>query len=227
MKSSLVIGSAASRTSGFRAKTALIAILLPLLLLLNTGRAGAADHLRLLVFGDSLVAGYGLPGAHAFPVRLETALRKSGFSVTVINGGVSGDTSTAGRSRLAWMLSEKPHAAILELGANDGLRAVDPAVTRANIDAMLTEFKSKGIEVLLAGMLAPPNLGREYSAEFNSIFPDMARKHGVALYPFFLDGVVSDPALNQRDGIHPNAAGVEVIVRRILPFVIKLLNSVK
>ncbi|MDA0238625.1 MAG: arylesterase [Proteobacteria bacterium] len=212
---------------GFRAKTALIAILLPLLLLFNTGQAGAADHLRLLVFGDSLVAGYGLPAAHAFPVRLQMALRKEGFSVTVINGGVSGDTTTGGRSRLAWMLSEKPHAAILELGANDGLRAVDPAVTRANIDAMLAEFKARGVKVLMAGMLAPPNLGREYSAEYNSIFPDMARKHDVAFYPFFLDGVVADPALNQPDGIHPNAAGVDVIVQRILPSVIKLLKSVK
>lgn len=223
----LLFGSAASRTRGFRAIPPLLAILLPLWLLLNTTPAAAADHLRLLVFGDSLAAGYGLSAPHAFPVRLQAALRKRRMSVTVINGGVSGDTTSGGRSRLSWMLADKPHAAILELGGNDGLRGVDPALTRDNVDAMLTTFKAKGVKVLLTGMLAPPNLGREYSAEFNTLFPDLAKKHGVPFYPFFLDGVVADPAYNQPDMIHPNAAGVEIIVQRLLPYVIKLLKSVE
>lgn len=184
---------------------------------------------RLLVLGDSLIAGYGLDARDAFPARLEAALKGAGLAVQVIPAGVSGDTTAGGRSRLAWTLASSggtpPDAAIVEFGANDGLRGIDPAATEANLDAILAELKRRAIPVLLAGMLAPPNLGREYGAEFNAIFPRLAGRHGVLFYPFFLDGVAAVPALNQDDGIHPNARGVDEIVRRILPHVRKLLGA--
>ena len=141
----------------------------------------------------------------------------------MIGAGVAGDTSAGGRARLAWSLADRPDAAIVELGANDGLRGIDPAVTYDNLDAILTELKRRGIPVLLAGMYAPPNLGREYGEAFNGIYPRLAEKHGVRLYPFFLDGVAVEPRLNQPDGIHPNEDGVAVIVERILPYVMKVL----
>lgn len=190
----------------------------------------AADVLpkRLLVLGDSLVAGYGLDARDAFPARLEAALKAAGLAVRVIPAGVSGDTTAGGRSRLAWTLTSNgetpPDAAIVEFGANDGLRGLDPAATEANLDAILAELKRRAIPVLLAGMLAPPNLGREYGAEFNAVFSRLAARHGVLFYPFFLDGVAAVPALNQDDGIHPNARGVDEIVRRILPHVKTLLG---
>jgi acyl-CoA thioesterase-1 len=184
---------------------------------------------RLLVLGDSLVAGYGLEARDAFPARLEAALKAAGLAVRVIPAGVSGDTSAGGRSRLAWALAasgdKPPDAAIVEFGANDGLRGLDPTATEANLDAILAELRHRAIPVLLAGMLAPPNLGREYGAEFNAIFPRLAERHGVLFYPFFLDGVAAVPALNQNDGIHPNARGVDEIVRRILPHVKRLLDA--
>jgi len=183
---------------------------------------------RLLVLGDSLVVGYGLDARDAFPARLEAALKGAGLAVQVIPAGVSGDTTAGGRSRLAWALGasgdKPPDAAIVEFGANDGLRGIDPAATEANLDAILAELKRRAIPVLLAGMLAPPNLGREYGAEFNAIFPRLAGRHSVLFYPFFLDGVAAVPALNQDDGIHPNARGVDEIVRRILPHVKRLLG---
>lgn len=189
--------------------------------------AGAgARPLTLLVFGDSLTAGYGLAPSQAFPVQLQAALAAKGFRVTVVNGGVSGDTTAGGRARLAWSLTPRPDAILIELGGNDGLRAIDPAQTRANLDAILAAIKSRRIPVLLAGMYAPPNLGARYGTQFNAIFPALARKYGVSLYPFFLDGVAADKSLNQPDGIHPNAQGVAVIVRRILPSVEKLLKQV-
>ncbi|MCW9039822.1 MAG: arylesterase, partial [Rhodospirillales bacterium] len=170
--------------------------------------ARAEDNLRIVAFGDSLTSGLGLSRADAFPARLEAALRAKGHMVTVINAGVSGDTTAGGLSRLEWMLAERPDMVIVALGANDGLRGIDPAGTEANLDAIVTRIKRDGTVVLLAGMLAPPNLGREYGAAFNGLFPGLAKKHGVVFYPFFLEGVAAQPSLNQEDGIHPNEAGV-------------------
>ena len=186
--------------------------------------ASAAKETRLLALGDSLTSGWGLAARDAFPAQLERALRAAGRrDVRVIGAGVAGDTSAGGRARLAWSLADRPDAAIVELGANDGLRGIDPAATYDNLDAILTELKRRGIPVLLAGMYAPPNLGREYGEAFNGIYPRLAEKHGVRLYPFFLDGVAVEPRLNQPDGIHPNEDGVAVIVERILPYVMKVL----
>lgn len=180
---------------------------------------------RLVLIGDSLVAGYGLSEAEAFPAVLERALAEAGRPAAVINAGVSGDTSAGGRTRLAWLLADRPDAALVELGANDGLRGVDPAETRANLDSILAELSAAGVPALLAGMYAPPNLGREYGAAFDAIFPDLAAAHGVPLYPFFLEGVAMEPGLNQADGIHPNAEGVKRIVAAMLPYVLALLDA--
>ncbi len=179
---------------------------------------------RIAILGDSLAAGYGVRAGDAFPVQLEMALRAEGLAVEVLGAGVSGDTTAGGRARLDWLLADDPEVVIVELGANDGLRGLDPQMTFANLDAVLARLKSDGIKVLLAGMLAPPNLGREYGEAFNNIYPRLAEKHGVALYPFFLDGVAARPELNQTDGMHPNARGVAVIVERITPYVKRLLD---
>jgi len=189
--------------------------------------ANAKPPIRLLVLGDSLSAGYGLSAGEAFPARLEGALRAKGHNVNVIAAGVSGDTSAGGRARLDWSLADNPHAAIVELGANDGLRGIDPAATAENLSAILKALKDRGTPTLLAGMLAPPNLGGAYGKEFNALFPRIAAAHGAALYPFFLDGVAAEAALNQADGMHPNAKGVRVIVARILPAVEQLIGQVK
>ena len=196
-----------------------------LLFLALASPAPAAELPRLVLLGDSLVAGYGLPEAEAFPAVLERALAEAGRLATVINAGVSGDTTAGGKARLAWMLADRPDAAVVELGANDGLRGIDPAETRANLDTILTQLSVAGVPALLAGMYAPPNLGREYGAEFDAIYPDLARVHGAALYPFFLEGVAMEAGLNQADGIHPNAQGVERIVAAILPYVLALLDE--
>lgn len=185
--------------------------------------ARAAEPLRLLVLGDSLVSGYGLPEADAFTARLEKALKDKGHAVAVLNGGVAGDTSAGGRARLGWALADRPHAMIVELGANDGLRGLAPEATFENIDAILARAGEAGVPVLLAGMLAPPNLGADYGREFKAVYERLARKHDVLFHPFFLDGVAAEPTLNQDDGIHPNAAGVAAIVARMLPLVERLL----
>ena len=187
--------------------------------------ATAERELVVVAFGDSLTAGYGLPASDAFPVRLETALRKAGVRVRGINSGVSGETTAGGRARLDWVLSDMPDAVIVELGANDALRGIDPAEAAGNLNAILEKLKKRNVRVLLAGMLAPPNLGERYAKAFNSIYPDLAAAHDVMLYPFFLDGVAAEPHLNQPDGMHPNADGVAVIVERIGPYVKRLLNS--
>ncbi len=195
-----------------------------LLAALAVAPEAAAKETRLLVFGDSLTSGWGLAAGDAFPAQLERALRAAGREdVRVIASGVAGDTSAGGRARLGWSLADRPDAAIVELGANDGLRGIDPSSTYGNLDAILTELKRREIPVLLAGMYAPPNLGSEYGDAFNAIYPRLAERHGVILYPFFLEGVAVQPGLNQPDGIHPNAAGVAVIVERILPYVMKVL----
>jgi acyl-CoA thioesterase I len=187
----------------------------------------AAEPLRIVAFGDSLTAGLGLAQTEAFPVRLEAALRAKGYDVEVINAGVSGDTARGGLDRLDWSVPDKTDAIILELGANDALRATDPAVTLKALDEILRRLKARKVEVLLAGMQAPPNMGADYIAPFNRIYPDLAQKHEVLLYPFFLDGVAAVDSLNQRDGIHPTAEGVETIVQRILPYVEKLIARVQ
>ncbi len=183
-----------------------------------------AEPLRLLAMGDSLTAGYGLANEDSFPNQLEQVLRGHGHQVVVINAGVSGDTTSGGLARLDWALADDPHAVILALGANDGLRAIDPGLTRANLEQMLERLREQGLPVLLAGMLAPPNLGREYGERFNAIFPELAERYDALLYPFFLDGVAADASLNLDDGIHPNAAGVAVMVERMLPLVETLLE---
>jgi acyl-CoA thioesterase-1 len=185
----------------------------------------APPDLKILAFGDSLTAGYGLPAADAFTTRLQAALAAHGLRATVVDGGVSGDTTAGGLARLDWSLGDHPDLVILELGANDALRGLDPAATRANLDAMLAKLRDARVPVLLAGMRAPPNLGADYGAAFNPIYPELAAKYGVPLYPFFLDGVARDPALNQGDGLHPNAAGVAVIVGRLLPVLIKTIDG--
>lgn len=200
-----------------------VAGLCAILAAITLAAPASAETLRILALGDSLTAGYGLPQEDAFTTRLEAALEAAGFDVEVINGGVSGDTTAGGLARLDWALADNPDLAIVELGANDGLRGIDPAATEANLDAILTRLDAAGVEVLLTGMLAPPNLGREYGAEFDGLFPRLAEKHGVAFYPFFLAGVAARPDLNQADGIHPNARGVGVIVERLLPYVTTLL----
>lgn len=186
--------------------------------------AAQSKALTILAFGDSLVAGFGLGSADGFTAKLEAALKAKGVQARIVNAGLSGDTTAGGLARLYWALEPKPDFAIVELGGNDGLRGLDPAQTRANLDAILTKLKAKGVPVLFAGMLAPPNMGPDYGKAFNALYPALAQKHGVLFYPFFLDGVAANPALNQADGIHPNAKGVDIIVERILPLVLKLIG---
>ena len=195
--------------------------------LLPVAALGAAETapLRILAFGDSLVHGYGLAADETFPFQLERALLRDGRRVQVLNGGNSGDTTAAGLARLDWALADRPDLAIVELGANDGLRGIDPGETYRNLDAILGRMKAEGIAVLLAGMLAPRNLGADYVEAFDAVFPRLAEVHGVALYPFFLDGVAMRPELNQADGLHPNAAGVALLVERILPSVVRLIDA--
>jgi acyl-CoA thioesterase-1 len=188
---------------------------------------GQERPVRLVVLGDSLSAGLGLPGTDAFPSKLARALKAKGIAVEISNAGASGDTASGGLARLDWSVPEGTEAVIVQLGANDALRGVDPKVTRAALDKILRRLKERGIEVLLAGMLAPRNLGNNYTHGFDSIYPELAAAHGALLYPFFLDGVVSLAKLNQRDGVHPNAAGVDVIVQRILPKVEELVTRVR
>lgn len=180
----------------------------------------ASEPPVILAFGDSLTAGFGLPEDKGFPAQLEAALKQAGHAgVRVINGGVSGDTSAGGLARLDWLMGDGPNLVILELGANDGLRGLDPAATRANLDALIVRIRDSGAHVLLTGMKAPPNLGEEYGAAFESLYRELAEEHGAAFYPFFLEGVAGNPALNQEDGIHPTAEGIAVIVKNILPVV--------
>lgn len=212
-----------NRYGGFTATVnSRIAAFLALILCLAAVTAPANVHaqsepIKLAILGDSLAAGYGLAPAQAFPNRLQAALKDRGRNVTVINHGVSGDTTMGGLERIDWMLADKPDIVMVELGGNDMLRALDPAATERNLDAIVDKLKQAGTTVWLVGMMAPRNFGPEYVKQFDVIYKKIADKHGVPLYPFFLDGVAQDPALNQPDGIHPNAKGVDVIVERILP----------
>jgi len=212
------------RTTFFRLGAAVVALLV---LLARPAAAGDGPPWRLLAFGDSLVQGYGLPEGETFPAQLEAALRGAGHEVTVVNGGSSGDTTRTGRSRLDWVVRPDIDGVIVVIGANDALRGLDPAKTRANLDAILTRLGEKGLPTLLAGMKAPRNMGDAYATRFDRIYPALAEKHDVVFDPFFLDGVAQDPDLNQDDGIHPNAAGVAVIVERMRPEVETLLTRIR
>ncbi|MBC8445110.1 MAG: arylesterase [Rhodospirillaceae bacterium] len=201
-------------------------MVLALVTLVLPGVPQASETLKILVLGDSLSAGYGLLRADAFPSQLERALIEDGVDVKVVNAGVSGDTSAGGLSRLDWALSEGVDMVIIELGANDGLRGLEPAETIKNLDGILTILRKRGLAVLLTGMQAPPNLGAEYAREFAAIYPRLAEKFNVTLYPFFLDGVAAIPELNQEDTIHPNVKGVRVVVGGILPYVKRTLQGI-
>ena len=196
-----------------------------LALLALTAVGAAAAPVTILALGDSLTAGLGVGPAEAFPVRLEAALQAKGHDVKVINAGVSGDTAADGAARLDWALAEPVNAVIVELGANDALRGLPVAQAEQALDRLLAALAAKKLPVLLAGMRAPPNMGPEYQAAFDGMYERLAAKHGVLLYPFFLDGVAADPKLNQGDGMHPSPAGVDVIVARMLPSVEQLLGK--
>jgi acyl-CoA thioesterase-1 len=193
--------------------------------LAQASAAIGAKPIKMVVLGDSLSAGFGLSGSDAFPAKLQKALKAKGIPVDMVNAGVSGDTSSGGRDRLDWSVPEGTRAVIVELGANDALRGTDPAVTRAALSDIVTRLKARGIAVLLCGMLAPPNYGNDFAAHFNAIYPDIAKSSGVVLYPFFLEGVAADARLNQADGMHPTAEGVEIIVNNILPTVEAFLGK--
>ena len=188
--------------------------------------APKANSVKILAFGTSLTQGYGLPPGTEFPVQLQAALRTSGINATVTNAGVSGDTSADGLSRLDWALADKPDAIIIEHGSNDMLRGLPPEMTEKNLRAMLTKLKAAKVPVLLTGMGAQRNLGPEYVKKFDSIYPRLAKEYGVLFYPFILEGVAMKRELNQNDGMHPNPAGVKVIVNRILPLVKQLVTQV-
>jgi acyl-CoA thioesterase-1 len=216
-------------TVRFVGVTILAVLAFALVAALTTGAAAQAGArpLRIVVFGDSLVAGFQLKASEAFPAQLERALKARGHAVEVINAGVSGDTTESALERLAWAVPKGADAVIVELGANDALRGLDPARAKANLDRIIAAVKAGGAEVLLAGMLAPRNLGEDYRRAFAAIYAELAGRHGTLLYPFFLDGVALDAELNLGDGIHPSARGVAEITRRILPAVEELIARVR
>jgi acyl-CoA thioesterase-1 len=201
--------------------------ILVLMVALMTAAPALAQPIKAVVLGDSLSAGLGLSAADAFPAKLQKALKDKGIDVAIMNAGVSGDTASGGRDRLDWSVPSGTEAVIVELGANDALRGTDPAITRAALSDIVSRLKARGVAVLLLGMLAPPNYGSDYAARFNKIYPDLSKSFGVPLYPFFLDGVAADPKLNQADGIHPTAEGVDIIVKKILPTVEAFLGTIR
>lgn len=207
-----------------------IAVLMLALMTLATTASSqaqpAAKPIKLVVLGDSLSAGLGLAAQDAFPAKLKKSLQDKGIAVDMTNAGVSGDTSSAGRDRLDWSVPDGTDGVIVELGANDALRGVDPDLTRAALTDIVQRLKARKITVMLCGMLAPPNYGADYAARFNSIYPDLAKKFDVPLYQFFLEGVAADAKLNQADGIHPTAAGVDIIVGNIMPTVEAFLRTI-
>lgn len=214
-------------------KTILIgaaAILAPAIVASDLALSAAQEPVRILAFGDSLTQGYGVPPGKEFPARLEKALNARGLDVTVINAGVSGETSAGGLARVDWLLGDGksgPDAAMVELGANDGLRGLPVAEMEKNLDAILARFKARNIPVLFAGMKAPRNFGARYAADYDQVFPKLAQKYDVLFYPFFLEGVALDRALVQPDGLHPNPAGVDAIVKGIQPLAERLAQQAK
>jgi acyl-CoA thioesterase-1 len=205
--------------------TRLFKTLLSIVLLVFMAGAvqAAAAPVKILALGSSLTQGYGLPPGTEFTVQLQASLKKAGIDAVVTNAGVSADTSAGGLARLDWSLADHPDAVILELGSNDMLRGTPPAETEKNLRAILEKLKAAHVKVLFTGMHAQRNLGTQYVKEFDAIYPRLARQYGVSFYPFFLDGVALNPKLNQADGMHPNPAGVKVIVARMLPYVKKLV----
>ena len=207
---------------------ALLAVALLLALLARGPTAAAGDRsVRIVVLGDSLTAGLGLPADEAFPAKLERALKAKGLAIEVINAGVSGDTASGGLARLDWSVPEGTDAVILELGANDMLRGIDPKLTRQALEEIVRRLSARGVPVLLAGMRAAANLGNDYGRAFEALYSDLAGRYDLVLYPFFLDGVVGEAGLNQSDGLHPTAAGVDAIVARILPKVEELVRRAR
>lgn len=200
---------------------------LAILILSALFTATSAQACRISVLGDSLTAAYGIAIEDGFPAQLEDALDSNDYNCEVLDAGVSGDTTAGGLARLDWMLADQPTHVIIELGANDGLRGLPTEQMEDNLDAIITRLKQADISVLLTGMLPPPNLGKDYTDAFSSVFRDLADRHAISLYPFFLDGVAAEPSLNQPDQIHPNAAGVQVIVDRILPTVTAWLDQMR
>ena len=195
------------------------------LFVISPAKTQADDEVTVVAFGDSLTAGYGLHPQDVFPLRLEQALREKDIAARVINAGVSGDTTAGGLARLDWSLSSEPAVMIVQLGGNDALRGVEPAIPRMNLDAIIRRIHDAGVTVVLAGMYAPPNLGDDYVREFNAIFPELAKEHGIRLYPFFLEGVAAKPEYNQGDGLHPNRRGVQLIVNRFAPFLVEAIRT--
>jgi len=208
-----------------RLMTMLLALFACLLAAVSPAADAADRPLRIIAFGDSLTAGYGLPASASFPAQLQKALETTGRRIVIENAGVSGDTTQAGLDRLDWSIGDGIDGVIVELGANDALRGLDPAQTRSALDQIIVRLKARKIPVMLAGMRAPPNMGADFQQRFDSIFPELAREHGLILYPFFLDGVAGRRELNQKDGIHPTADGIKLIVERILPSVERFIAS--
>lgn len=213
--------------AGLVAVAAVIAALLGVMSAPPPAAAAINPPIHIVALGDSLVAGYGLRASDSFPARLQKALVAKGVDVKISNAGVSGDTAADGLARFDWSIPEGTDAVILELGANDALRGIDPAATRKALVGILERLRERRIPVLICGMLAPRNLGTAYTTRFDGIFPELAKAYNALLYPFFLQGVAVDPALNQGDGLHPNPAGVDVIVSRILPKVEELITQAK
>jgi acyl-CoA thioesterase-1 len=217
-----------SVVAGYGRFVAAVNSLLLVFFCLNYAQAQTAPPMgavKIAILGDSLTAGYGLKPELALPVRLEAALKAKGQNVALLNHGVSGDTAAGGLARVDWMLADKPDIVLIALGANDALRGSDPGQAERNLDAIITKLKAAKVTVWLAGMLAPRNFGTEYASQFDGMYKRLAEKHGVPLYPFFLDGVATEPGLNQADGIHPNAKGVDVLVEKMLPFVTRNLDD--
>jgi len=208
-----------------RLMTMLLALFACLLAAFSPAADAADRPLRIIAFGDSLTAGYGLPASASFPAQLQKALEMTGRKIVIENAGVSGDTTQAGLDRLDWSIGDGIDGVIVALGANDALRGLDPAQTRSALVQIIVRLKARKIPVMLAGMRAPPNMGADFQQRFDSIFPDLAREHGLILYPFFLDGVAGRRELNQNDGIHPTADGIKLIVERILPSVERFIAS--
>ena len=211
-------------------QVSMLAVLVNACLILMSGASHAeaqSDPIRIVAFGDSLTAGYGLPPGEAFPAQLEKALQEKGLAIEVINAGVSGDTTAAGLQRFDWAFPDDADAAIVALGANDALRGIDPAETRRNLDEILTRLDARGVPVLVAGMRAPRNWGDDYVMRFDAIFPELAERHDALLYPFFIEQVALRPDLNLDDGMHPNGDGVAAIVEDILPQVEELIGRVQ
>ncbi len=210
-----------------KSKTPIVARLaaVAVALVVATSAVASAKPVEIVALGDSLTAGYGVLPGESFPEQLQAALKARGHDVAVANAGVSGDTASDGLARLEWSVPAEAEIVIVEFGANDALRGIDPAIARKALSEIVARLKARGQAVLLAGMLAPPNLGDAYAKNFNAIYPDLAAEYGVALYPFFLEGVAADASLNQADGMHPNAAGVARIVTAIMPEVEKLMAA--